>query len=162
MSNSLTIRTAKIYEAEEISELAMRSKAYWGYSESFMEACRKELTVTAQAMNSADVHYLVAEKNSELLGYYAGEKLSDHKFELAALFVEPTFIGQGIGRGLMDHAKKLVKKLGGKTLTIQGDPNAERFYRAAGGKPSGMRESASVSGRSLPLFTIDLMSDDAA
>ena len=127
-----------------------------------MEACRKELTVTAQAINSADVYYLVAERNSELLGYYAVEKLSDQKFELAALFVEPTFIGKGIGRELMDHAKKLVKNLGGKTLIIQGDPNAERFYRAAGGKPSGMRESASVSGRSLPLFTIDLMSDDAA
>jgi hypothetical protein len=53
-------RAARVHEAEVISELAMRSKACRGYSESFMEACRDELTVTAQALSSGDFHYLGA------------------------------------------------------------------------------------------------------
>ena len=162
MKNLPTIREARSNEAEMLTALAIRSKAYWGYSQSFMEACRNELTVTGNSLRSAELHYYVAESESGLLGYYAIERLSDREFELEALFVEPEFIGNGVGRALIGHAKNLVKKLGGIALIIQGDPNAERFYRAAGGVLNGMRESASISGRRLPLFTIDLASDDVA
>lgn len=157
-----TIKEANPDEAEVLTALAIRSKAYWGYPQSFMEACRDELTVTDISMNSADFRYYVAENESELLGFYAIEKLSDREFELEALFVEPKFIGKGVGKALIEHAKKLVKNLGGRTLIVQGDPNAEKFYRAAGGVPNGTRESASISGRRLPLFTIDLANDDIA
>lgn len=156
MMKSPTIRNAKPQEAGELSELAMRSKAYWGYSEAFMAVCRDELTVTAQKINAVDLRYMVAEHESELLGYYAIEKCAEHEYELEALFVDPAHIGTGVGKALMAHAKRTVIESGGKILIIQGDPNAEKFYRAAGGKPIGMRESASISGRNLPLFIIDL------
>ncbi|WP_040481960.1 GNAT family N-acetyltransferase [Luminiphilus syltensis] len=156
MTSLPTIRKAKPNEIEELTGLALRSKAYWGYSQSFMEACRDELTVTERSLNSVDLHYYVAEKESELLEYYAIEKLNDQEFELEALFVEPVFIGKGVGRALIDHAKNLVRELGGKTLIIQGDPNAEKLYRAPGGKPNGTRESASIPVRELPFFTVDL------
>ena len=162
MTSLPTIREAKPNETEVLTGLAIRSKAYWGYSQSFMEACREELTVTDKSLNSADLHYYVAEGEKELLGYYAIEKLNDREFELEALFVEPDFIGKGVGKALIDHAKNLVRKLGGNRLIIQGDPNAEEFYRAAGGKPNGTRESASIPGRKLPLFTVDLASNDVA
>lgn len=155
-----TIRAAEAREAGALTELAMRSKAHWGYSKSFMEACREELTVTPQAVTSADFHYRLAERDATMMGFYALEKLGEHEFELEALFVDPKFIGNGIGRALMDDAKKLAGELGGHTIIIQGDPNAEKFYRAAGGKPSGMRASGSIPGRSLPLFTIHLDKDD--
>ena len=162
MSNSPKIRDANPLEAEMISELTMRSKAYWGYSQEFMELCRDELTVTADNMGSSDTYYVVAEQDSKLLGYYAIEKCAENRYELDALFVEPAHIGSGVGKALIDHAKKVVLELGGKTLIIQGDPNAEKFYRAAGGKPIGSRESASISGRSLPLFVIKLASEVVA
>ena len=162
MTNLPTIREAKTNEAELLTELAIRSKAYWGYPHSFMEACRDELTVTDDSLNSTELHYYVAEENSELLGYYAVEKVTGREFELEALFVEPNFIGKGVGRALIDHAKTLVRNLGGEKLVIQGDPNAEDFYRAAGGKLNGTKESASIPGRYLPLFTVDLSSDDVA
>lgn len=159
MNNSLKIRNAKTQEAENISELAMRSKAFWGYSEAFMEACREELTVTADNLATGHIRYMVAEQDSKLLGYYAIEKRTENEYELEALFVEPAHIGTGIGKTLMDHAKSTVKELGGKKLVIQGDPNADKFYRAAGGRPIGMRKSASISGRNLPLFIIEITSE---
>ena len=44
------IRPARSGEAKALSDLALRSKAHWGYDAAFMAACRAELTVTpAQA-----------------------------------------------------------------------------------------------------------------
>jgi hypothetical protein len=47
-------------------------------------------------------------------------------------------------------------QLGVSTIVIQGDPNAEDFYLSCGAKASGYRESASIPGRQLPVFTIKL------
>lgn len=154
-----TIRNAKPEEAKELSDLAMRSKAYWGYSKQLMEACRDELTITSEKIIAGYYRYVVAELDTNLIGFYAIEKYTEKEFELEALFVEPAHIGTGAGKALMVHAKRAVKDLGGTILVIQGDPNAEKFYRAAGGRLIGMRESASISERSLPLFIIELASE---
>ena len=156
MTNLINIRSAQAQEAEKISALAMRSKAYWGYTQEFMEACREELTVTPEKINSDDLHYVIAENESTLIGYYAVEKTAKYEYELEALFVEPEHIGTGIGKALINHAKKKIREMGGKTLIIQSDPNAEKFYRAAGGKLIGKRSSVSISGRILPVFAIEL------
>ncbi len=46
MTQAAGIRDARPGEAGELSGLAFRSKAHWGYSTAFMEACRSELAVT--------------------------------------------------------------------------------------------------------------------
>jgi predicted N-acetyltransferase YhbS len=73
-----------------------------------------------------------------------------------ALFVDPDHIGTGVGRTLMNHALQLLSQCGAAHLLIQGDPNATRFYLAAGGRQVGTRESASIPGRFLPMFEIDI------
>jgi len=123
-----------------------------------MEACREELTVTSDEINSANFQYVVAEYGTKIVGFYAIEHLANSEYELEALFVEPDYIGAGIGRALMNHAKKTAKEMGGRTMLIQGDPNAENFYRASGAALVGERESASIPGRSLPVFKIELVS----
>jgi len=99
---------------------------------------------------------VVAERNGEIAGFYALEKISANAFELEALFVEPEYIGSGVGRRLIQHALSIVAARSGTVLSIQGDPNAERFYLAAGAKLVGSRESESVPGRFLPLFEITI------
>jgi len=155
----IVIRNARRNEASELSGLAMRSKAYWGYSREFMDACREELSVPQGHLENDRFCYVVAEHHGVIVGYYALERLSAAEFELEALFVEPRHIGSGIGRALITHAKKRAETAGGHTLVIQGDPNAENFYRAAGGKLTGRRESASIPGRFLPIFEICLAGD---
>jgi len=44
MHKNLTIREVDKSEADSLSDLAMRSKAHWGYSKDFMAACQKELS----------------------------------------------------------------------------------------------------------------------
>ncbi len=156
MSKATIYRRASSLEADQLTELAVRSKAYWGYSKAFIEACRKELAVSPQLIETNGYHYVVAECDSEILGYYALVQHSNHEFELEAMFVAPKHIGKGVGTALMIHAKRLAQREGGNRILIQSDPNAEAFYLAVGAKPIGSRESSSISGRMLPLLSIAL------
>ncbi len=151
-----TIRVAAHSEAAAISSLAIRSKAHWGYSDEFMEACREELTWSESQIDSPDYEFYVYEAEGRIAGFYALEHLGPGDAELEALFVEPDMIGRGYGRTLIEHAKGRASALGIRRITIQGDPNAESFYKAAGGVRDGQRESSSIPGRFLPIFRIDL------
>lgn len=150
------IRDAVSHDAGLMSEIAVRSKAHWGYSAEFMADCRDELAVLPGDIESGEIMYSVVEQDQVIVGFYALEKRSESEFELEAMFVEPDRIGSGIGRALMDHAVARASRLGGRKLVIQSDPYAERFYRAAGGVVVGTRESFSISGRFLPVLEIDL------
>ncbi|MCP3958114.1 MAG: GNAT family N-acetyltransferase [bacterium] len=154
MTATLTLRDARPEDAACLSGLALRSKGHWGYSPDFLEACRDELAVEPEGIESARFRYVVAENGADVVGYYALERLSATEYELEALFVEPARIGTGVGRALMQHALAAVESYGGRKVVIQGDPNARRFYLAAGGVEVGMRESGSVPGRYLPIFEI--------
>lgn len=154
MTDCATIREARPDEAEQLSGLALRSKGHWGYSQEFLELCRDELTIRADQIDDEKFDVVVAERNDEIAGFFALQRESPRTFELHALFVEPKHIGSGIGRDLVRHALQLVAAKSGTRLTIQGDPNADRFYKAAGARQIGSRESGSVPGRFLPLFEI--------
>lgn len=119
-----------------------------------MQACRAELTYREDDIRNG--HFYVAEVDQTVVGFYAIDPLSEHEVELDAMFVEPAYIGQGYGRALIEHAKSTAAGLGHSTMVIQGDPNAERFYRSAGGEITGTKESGSVPGRFLPTFAIAL------
>ena len=162
MNKTINIRKAAFGDAATLSDLAIRSKAFWGYSPEFMEACVDELSVTHDDIDNSHFHYLVAELGSELVGFYNLEEQDAGEIELGALFVDPAHIGMGIGKALIENAKKCALKLGAKNLFIQGDPNAEKFYRAAGGILTGSKESKSIAGRFLPTFRIPLVKEGTA
>ena len=139
-----------------MSELAVRSKAHWGYSDTFLAACREELTVTVDDIGHPEKTYVVCEVNGIVVGFFAVEPVSEVQYELEALFVAPEHIGHGYGRRLVEQAKVIVRQSGARSMLIQGDPNAEPFYTAMGAVKTGERESASIPGRWLPEFLIDL------
>ena len=155
MSHALILRPARPEEAAALTDLAMRSKAHWGYSEAFLAACRSELTVDATRLGDGRAECVVALEEGAIVGYYALDAVSPTVFELAALFVEPSRIGRGIGRRLLRHALDTVRGAGAARLIIQGDPHATGFYLALGARQIGTRESDSVPGRLLPLFEVD-------
>lgn len=121
-----------------------------------MEAVRAELTCSEQQLQSEHARFFVLELAGRAVGFYALTNQSGTEIELDSLFVEPEHIGKGFGRMLIEHAKSTAATMGATGLIIQGDPNAEHFYLAAGGVVTGTRESGSIPGRFLPTFTIDL------
>ncbi|WP_299539745.1 GNAT family N-acetyltransferase [uncultured Streptomyces sp.] len=149
----VSIRAARPSEAGTLSGLALRSKAYWGYDEAFMAACRSELTVTRQQITAGRVN--VAEDDGTAVGFttLAGDPPTG---ALGMMFVDPGSMGRGIGRMLFSRVVADAGALGFTRLTIDADPHAEPFYRAMGAVRTGMIPSGSIPGRLLPSMAVDL------
>jgi len=159
---SRRIQSARSADAAALSELAMRSKAFWGYDEEFMSQCRSELTWTPEQISASRFDFHVCRFDNEPVAFYALERINSDVAELEALFVEPQHIGSGIGRLMIEHAKARAASQGFIRMIIQGDPHADSFYRAAGAQQCGSRPSCSIPGRQLPLYelTLDIRKDD--
>lgn len=149
-----TIRRAEPGEAEALTALSLRSKAYWGYDESFMTAAAAELALSPERLARCPAYVLEAE--GRVAGFYLLEPIDEREVELSALFVEPDAIGRGYGRRLMEHAITTAKRLGYRAMLVHSDPNAEPFYRAMGAELIGTVSSGSIPGRTLPLLRVDL------
>jgi GNAT superfamily N-acetyltransferase len=160
MSILPTIRCAKPSDADELSQLATRSKAHWGYSDEFMESCRQELTVSPEEIAADGIGFVVAEVDGTIAGFYSLKQQSAALFDLDALYVDPEHIGKGFGGLLLDNAVSAVQERGGERIQIQSDPNAIEFYAAAGAHQTGTQESGSIPGRFLPLLEIEVSSSN--
>ena len=149
----LTLRTPGPDDAAALTELCLRSKAVWGYDAQFMEACRDELTITPEMLNSS--YLQVAESEGCLIGV-AQVTLETDFAELSKLFVEPTRLRCGAGRQLFDWATRTAHQAGATELVIGADPQAAGFYRRMGAIDAGTVASGSIPGRRLPLLKLRL------
>ena len=73
----MKIRKALLSEANELSELALHSKATWDYSEEFILACKEDLTITEEYIKNNFVYVL--ENDNTKIGFshfYVMRKLS--------------------------------------------------------------------------------------
>jgi GNAT superfamily N-acetyltransferase len=147
------IRRALPTEAGVLSDLALRSKARWGYDADFLAACQEDLTITADDIETSTVY--VIDGDSSPSGFYR-LLLDDGVAELDALFVEPAAMGQGIGKRLWRHAVVTAARLGCSEIVWQSDPHAEGFYLAMGARRVGESESTVLPGRMLPLMRFRL------
>jgi N-acetylglutamate synthase-like GNAT family acetyltransferase len=74
----------------------------------------------------------VAERNGEILGFYAVLPREDGSRELDALFVNPGRWRQGVGRALVAHCSTSAQRAGARYLYVVGNPHAMSFYSACG------------------------------
>lgn len=150
----IAIRTATPDEADAITGVALRSKAYWGYDAHFMETFLPELTVTPEQI--ATDHIAVAERDDRIAGFVHLRPESDDTLELVSLFIDTWAIRQGIGQRLWDYALDHAREHGYRSVTLESDPNAEAFYLKQGAVETGRQESPLMPGRVLTLMTITL------
>jgi GNAT superfamily N-acetyltransferase len=149
----LRIRPARADEAELLTDLSLRSKAFWGYDAGFLARCRAVMTVKARNIESHP-HY-VAELAGRVAGFYGFEPEIDG-VGLDYLFVEADLVGHGIGSTLWRHAVDTARGLGHAALIVVSDPNAEGFYLRMGCRRIGTRPSELENGRQLPLLRLAL------
>jgi GNAT superfamily N-acetyltransferase len=145
---TVTVRPAALDEVADLTELIMRSKAYWGYDEEFIARCRPALT-----LHPADVgpkRATVAEIDGRLAGVVTiGGTPPEGEIDL--LFVDPWAIGTGVGRLLYHCALAIGRDSGFEALLIEADPQAESFYLHMGAVRIGDTVSP-ATGRTLPLL----------
>jgi len=166
---TFAIRAARPDEAAELSALALRSKAHWGYDQSFLEACREELTIPPEKVTAKRTYVAVSNAGvagkasrigpdgapGRILGFGTIEG-DPPAGELGMLFIDPDVIGRGVGGALFSHLAATATELGFHRLTIAADPNAEPFYLARGAVRIGAVPSGSLPGRVLPLLSLAL------
>lgn len=145
--SEVTIRVARVDEYLEISELALRSKSYWGYGKEFLDACRDEVTFDAAACASGMAW--VAVDGPTLVGFSLIEGAPPNG-ELAGLFVDLPAIGTGCGRMLLTHTLRAAQERGFEELVLDADPGAEPFYIRFGAERIGDSPSGLLPGRMLP------------
>jgi N-acetylglutamate synthase-like GNAT family acetyltransferase len=153
MVSDMTLRSARPDEAEVLTELVMRSKAHWGYSDEFMESCRKELTIRADDVLASRMTVAEAEGRVVAVATLEGEPPEG---ELGSLFVDPGMIGKGVGRRLLQHMLETARGIGIRTVVLDADPHAEPFYEAMGFVRVGVVPSGSIPGRTLNRYAFDL------
>ena len=149
----IELRDARQNEIASLGELCLRSKAVWGYDDTFMAACRTELTLRPDELRTT--HIKVAERDAIAVGL-AQVKIRDADADLLKLFVEPALIGSGVGRVLFEWATAKARRLGATRMTIEADPGAVPFYEHMGAHHAGLVPSQSIPGRMLPRMQIDL------
>ncbi|APZ93352.1 GNAT family N-acetyltransferase [Fuerstiella marisgermanici] len=156
-NSELRIRQLDDADAKEVSELAVRSKAVWGYSTEQMEVFRRELTITGEEIDARIAFGATA--SGRLVGYYTVVLNSDDSGELEHLFVDPTRLKCGIGSMLLRHALAECQPRGLRSLNVLSDPNAAGFYDAF---DAALIEyiPSSIPGRSIPKYRFDVVPPD--
>ncbi len=150
---TILLRPGRAGEAAVLSALALRSKGHWGYDAAFLEACRDELTLTPDDV--ASLRVTVAEVDAIIAGF-VGLSGEPPVGELSHLFVDPPFIGAGIGRLLFDAGVGTGRRAGFAALAVDADPGAEAFYLRMGAIRIGTTPSGSIPDRRLPRLRYDL------
>ena len=150
----MTIRKAKLQEAEILTNLALVSKAHWGYTLEQLAEWKEELTLSKHYI--IDNKVLVLEKNHLILGFYAYIRKTPKTVDLDFLFVDPQHIRKGFGKLLITHFIEEMKRQNFEVVTVDSDPNAEKFYRHFGFETISKKPS-SIKDRFLPVMKMKVV-----
>ncbi len=156
LDRSITLRPAEHGEAADISALALRSKAHWGYDDQFMADCVDELTWSGIDVSSGTC-WVAAGADGTLLGF-CELYLVDGRLEVDALYVDPPAMGRGVGKTLWLHAEDVARKLGARAIGLDADPHAVEFYEQMGARIVGESPSGSIADRMLPRMEKQILS----
>lgn len=148
------VRPAKPGEAQSLTALCVRSKAYWGYDAAFMKLSASSLTVSESDIAADRV--LVAVNDAGTVVGMASVVPEGKTSDLDMLSVDPPAIGSGAGQALYVAAVALARRQGARRMTILADPHAASFYERMGARFLRNAPSDAIPGRTLPYYEMDL------
>lgn len=150
---AVRVRPADATEGERLREIAIASKGYWRYD---LDQVRQWAAMGDFSEEGLlrDREVYVADADGRAIAWAAVSRKGDVAW-LDDLWVEPEWIGKGIGSRLFRHAVDRAGRLGAKRLEWEAEPNAVGFYERLGGRY--LRDSApGVWGRINPVMGVEL------
>jgi GNAT superfamily N-acetyltransferase len=142
------VRPATEADHERLRELTFESKAHWGYDRDFVRRWAEGLSF------ESDCERWVAELDGEIVAWAALVPSADGVAVLDDLWVDPAWIGRGLGARLFRLAADRARDLGAERLEWGAEPNAVGFYERVGGRK--LRDHVSEWGRVAPWMGLDL------
>ncbi len=153
------IRDANSHEDDLLSQLALRSKAIWGYDDDFMKACEPHIKIDKDYISNWPV--VVIEINGEVVGFYSLKVISNEN-RLDNLWIEPKYIRKGFGKILFEDAVHRSKKLNWSYFRLAGEKKAIIFYEKMGAKLIGQIPSRLGKGITLPHMEYNLVENNVS
>lgn len=127
MSDIIKIRQAVTADLPILNTISVASKSYWKYPEEWINAWKRDLTITPTDLE--DMRVNVAEIDNYIVGFGA-IKENESEYEIMHLWVFPDFMTQGIGKIIL---QSLIKStIPNKPIKVESDPNAYGFYTKMG------------------------------
>ncbi len=146
---TVVIRKAQEGEGPTITQVALLSKAHWGYDRDFLDKCIQDLTVDAEYIMKNPVYVAIAADN--IVGFYS-IILEDDGYYLDNMFILPEYIGKGLGKSLWGHMLEVFSAMKVQAFKLVADPFAAGFYSAMGAVQIYEKESSTFPGRKLPVM----------
>ena len=148
----LVIRDGRDADFGRLREIAVDSKAHWGYDRGRVEQWAEGGDFEPESLGKRLVY--VAEVDGEPVGWASLIPRGEVAW-LEDLWVEPAWIGRGVGRMLFEHVKERARALGAVRLEWEAEPNAAGFYEHMGG--TYIRDSEETEwGRVLEVLGVEL------
>ena len=152
MLQSISIRPARPEEGERLREIALAAKAHWGYDENWVRGWAAQGDFSREALTAKPV--LVADLGGRPIGF-AALLPAGELCVLDDLWLDPDWIGRGIGTHLFRACVERARDLGAKRLEWEAEPNAVGFYEKLGGRY--LRDSPPTElNRVIPVMGLDL------
>ncbi len=131
---NIQFRRAVPEESQLLTDIALKSKAYWGYSEAFMKECEILLHIPSDRISNDLVFIIVVD--GRVVGFYA---LLQDKIEaqLEDFFLDPSYIGEGLGKRMWYHMVSVARSHLIEKIVWDSDPYAAPFYERMGAEKIG-------------------------
>jgi GNAT superfamily N-acetyltransferase len=148
----LIIRRAAVDEGGRLKEIAIASKAFWGYELDKVKEWADHGDLSPAQF--CELTVFVAQAGERAIGWSSFEPRGE-LWWLADLWIEPAWIGKGVGARLFRHGARHAQREGAKRLEWEADPNSIGFYEKMGARY--LRDSEqSEWGRTLTVMGVEL------
>jgi GNAT superfamily N-acetyltransferase len=149
---TVRIRAARLDDGERLREIARHSKSYWGYPAERVDEWAGNLDFSAVGMQKKE--FYVADVAGHPVAWMALNVRGDVCW-LDDMWVDPEWIGKGIGTRLFDHAAARGRSRTASRMEWEAERHAVGFYEKMGGRY--LRDSEpGVWGRISPIMGIEL------
>ena len=142
------LRPAVPDDYERVRELTHESKAHWDYDRDFVRRWADALSF------ESDRERWVAELDGEIVAWAAIVPPAQGVVVLDDHWVDPDWMGRGLGSRLFRLAADRARELGAVRLEWGAEPNAVGFYEKVGGQK--LRDHLTEWGRWVPWMGLDL------
>ena len=147
---AFTIRPGRPDEGDRLKEIAIASKGFWGYAPARVREWADRGDFSGETLAALTV--FVAERGGRVIAWSSVVEQVGRAW-LADLWVEPDWIGKGVGSALFRHSAVHARQLGAPGLEWEAEPNALGFYEKMGARH--LRDGTSEWGRTLSVMGID-------
>jgi GNAT superfamily N-acetyltransferase len=148
VGSPVVVRATRPSDHARLRELTFESKAHWGYDRDFVRGWADELDF------ETDEERWVAEAGGEIVAWAGLVPPVEGVAVLDDLWVDPEWMGRGLGSRLFRLAADRARELGAERLEWGAEPNALGFYEKMGGR--FLRTYVTEWGREGSWYGVDL------